>query len=53
MIRIIKSNRLRWGGHAACIEKKRNSHRVSEGNPKEKRTLGRARRRWDDAVVCS
>jgi hypothetical protein len=32
IIRTIKSRRMRWAGHVACIESKRNAYRILAGN---------------------
>jgi hypothetical protein len=45
-IRIIKSRRMRLGGHVARMGEKRNAYRLLVGKPKGKRPLGRPRRRW-------
>jgi hypothetical protein len=37
---------MRWTGHVARIEEKRNAYRILVGKPEEKRSLGRPRRRW-------
>jgi hypothetical protein len=50
IIRIIKSRRMRWGGHVARMEEKRNAYRLLVGKPEGKRPLGRPRRRWVDNV---
>jgi hypothetical protein len=46
IIRIIKSRRMRWAGHVAGMEEKRNACRLLVGKPEGKRPLGRPRRRW-------
>jgi hypothetical protein len=46
LIRIIKSRWMRWAGHVARIEKKRNAYRLLVTKPEGKRLLGRPRRRW-------
>jgi hypothetical protein len=46
IIRIIKSRRMRWAGHAARVGEKRNACRLFVGKPEGKRPLGRPRRRW-------
>jgi hypothetical protein len=46
IIRIIKSRRMRWTGHVAPMQEKRNVYRLLVGNPEGKRPLGRPRRRW-------
>jgi hypothetical protein len=50
IIRIIKSRRMRWEGHAAQIGEKRNVYRLLVGKPEGKRPLGRPRRRWEDNI---
>jgi hypothetical protein len=49
IIRIIKS-RMRWAGHVARMEVKRNAYRLLMGQPEGKRPLGRPRRRWVDNI---
>jgi hypothetical protein len=43
IIRIIKSRRMRWAGHVARMEEKRNVYRLLAGKPEGKRLLGRQR----------
>jgi hypothetical protein len=50
IIRIIKSRRMRWAGHVARMGEKTNAYRLLVGKPKEKRPLGRPRRRWVDNI---
>jgi hypothetical protein len=50
IIRIIKSRRMRWAGHVAHMEEKRNVYRLLVGNPEGKRPLGRPRCRWVDNI---
>jgi hypothetical protein len=45
IIRMIKSRRMRWAGHVARIEAKKNAYRILMGKPDGKRPLGRPRRR--------
>jgi hypothetical protein len=45
IIRMIKSSRMRWAGHVALMEEKRNAHRILVGKTEGKRPLGRPRRR--------
>jgi hypothetical protein len=47
---MIKSRRMRGAGHAARIVEKRNAYKIFVGKPKEKRLLGRPRRRWVDSI---
>jgi hypothetical protein len=45
MIRRIKSRTMRWSGHVARMEMKRNAYRILVEKPEGKRPLGRPRRR--------
>ena len=47
---MIKSRRMRWAGHVACMEEGRGVHKVLVGKPEGKRPLGRPRRRWEDNI---
>jgi hypothetical protein len=46
-VRVIKSRKMRWAGHVACMEENRGVFRVLVGKPEGTRPLGRARRRWE------
>jgi uncharacterized membrane protein YciS (DUF1049 family) len=48
IIIIMKSRRMRWAGHVASMEKKRDAYRILVGKPEGKRRLGRPRHRWED-----
>jgi hypothetical protein len=48
--RVIKSRRMRWAGHVACMGKERGVYRVLVGRTECKRPLGRPRRRWEDNI---
>jgi hypothetical protein len=50
IIRMIKSRRMRLGGHVARVEEKRNAYRILVGKPVGKKPLGRPRRRWVDNI---
>jgi hypothetical protein len=50
IVRVVKSSRMRWAGHVARMGKNIGVHRVLVGKPKEKRPLGRPRRRWEDNI---
>jgi hypothetical protein len=39
IIRVIKSRRMRWAGHAAQMGEKRNAYRILVGKPEGKRPL--------------
>jgi len=49
-VRVIKSRRMRWAGHVACMGEKRGVYRVLVGKPEGRRPLGRPRRRWVDNI---
>jgi hypothetical protein len=44
IITVIKSRRIRWEGHVACVEEMRNPYSILGGRPEEKRPLRRHRR---------
>ena len=41
--RVVKSRRMRWVGHVACMGEKRGVYRVLVGKPEGRRPLGRPR----------
>ena len=47
-MRVVKSRRMRWAGHVARMEERRDVYRVLMGKPDGKRPLGRPRRRCED-----
>ena len=46
----IKSRRIRWEQHVACMGEGRGIYRLLVGKPKGKRPLGRPRRIWEDDI---
>jgi hypothetical protein len=50
IVRVIKSRRMRWSGHVACMGEWRGVYRVLVWRPKGKRPLGRPRCRWEDNI---
>jgi hypothetical protein len=50
IVRVIKSRRMRWAGHVACMGEGRGAYRVLVERPKGKRPLGRPRCRWEDNI---
>jgi hypothetical protein len=50
IVRVVKSRRMRWAGHAARMGEGRVVYRVLVGKPEGKSPLGRPRRRWDDNI---
>jgi len=47
---VIKSRRMRWVGHVACMRERRGIYRVLLGKPEGKRPMGRPRHRWEDNI---
>jgi hypothetical protein len=50
IIRAIKSTKMRWTRHVACMEQVRNACNIFVGKPDGKRPLGRSKRRWEDNI---
>ena len=50
IVRVIKSRRMRWAGHAARMGEGRGVYRVLVGKPEGKRQLRRPRLRWEDNI---
>jgi len=48
---VIKSRRIRWEGHVACMWEIRNAHRILDGKLKGKRPLGISRRTLEKTVL--
>jgi hypothetical protein len=44
------SRRVRWAGHVARMQAKRNAFKFLVGKPEGKRPLGRRRRKWKDNI---
>ena len=49
-VRVIKSRRMRWVEHVACMGERIGVCRVLVGKPEEERPLGRPRCRWEDNI---
>jgi hypothetical protein len=47
---MIKSRRMRWAGHVARMEEKRNAYGIPVGKPEGKTPLGRPKHRWVDKI---
>ena len=47
IVQVIKSRRMRWVGHVACMGEGKGVYRVLVGEPEGKRPLGRPRHRWE------
>ena len=54
IILLIKSRRVRWAGHVACMGDRRGLYKVLVRRPEGKRLLERPRRRWEDDIkwIC-
>jgi len=50
IVRVIKSRRIRWAGHVACMGEERGVYRVLAGKSEGNRPLGRPRHRWVDNI---
>jgi len=50
IVRVIKSRRMSWAGHVACMGVRRGVFGVLVGKPEGKRPLGRPRHRWEDNI---
>jgi hypothetical protein len=49
IVQVIKSIRIRWVGHVACIGKRRGVYRILVEKPERKRPLSRPRHGWEDS----
>jgi hypothetical protein len=49
IVRLIKSRRMRWVGHVACVGGS-GVYRVQVGRPEGKRSLERTRHRWENNI---
>ena len=47
IIRIIKSRRIRWAEHVACMGEMRGAYRILMGKSEGNRSLGRPRHKWE------
>jgi hypothetical protein len=50
IIRLIKSRRMRWVGHAGQMEETMNAYRILVGKPEGKRPLGKCIHRCEDNI---
>ena len=51
IIWVIKSRRMRWEGHVACMGERRGGYRVLVGKPEGKIPLGRLRSIWEFIII--
>jgi hypothetical protein len=47
---MIKSRRVRWAGHVACMWEKPDAYRILVGKPEGQSPLGRNRCMWEDNI---
>jgi len=50
IVRVIKSRKMRWAWHVACMGQERGVYRVLVGKLEGRRPLGRPRHRWVDNI---
>jgi len=50
IVRVIKSRRMRWAGHVACMGEERGVYRILLGKPEGRRPRGRPKHRWVDNI---
>jgi hypothetical protein len=50
IIKVIKTRRVKWGGHVACMGHIRNSYKIIVGKHEGKRPLGRSTCGWEDNI---
>jgi hypothetical protein len=50
IIRVIKSRRVRWAGHVACIGEMRNAYRILFCKPEGKRFIGKPSHKCEDDI---
>ena len=50
IILVIRSRRMRWAQHVACMGEIRNAYKLFVAKPEEKRKRGRTRHRWEDNI---
>jgi hypothetical protein len=48
---MIKTKRIGWVGHAACIQEMRNANQILVGKPDGKKQLRRPKHRWTDITM--
>ena len=50
IFQVIKSRRMRWAGHVACMRERRGIYKVLVGKPEGRRSLGTTRHRWEGNI---
>jgi hypothetical protein len=50
VVGMIKSRRMRWAGHVACMGERIDVYGVLVGKPEGNRLLGRPRSRWENNI---
>jgi hypothetical protein len=49
-IKAIKSRRIKWAGHVACLCQMKNAYKIMFRKPEGKRLLGRPKCRWEGNI---
>jgi hypothetical protein len=52
IIKVIKTRRMRWAGHAAWMGEIRNAYKILFRKPAWKRPFRRPRHKWEDNLEC-
>ena len=50
IVQVIKSRRMRWTGHVACTEERKDAYRDLVKKPEGKRPLGNPSHRWEENI---
>ena len=50
IVRVIKSRRMKWAGHASLMGERRGVYKILVVEHEGKRLLGRPRRRWENNI---
>jgi hypothetical protein len=50
IITVIKSRRMRWVGHVACMGEMKNTYKILIREPEGRRPLRKCRHRWEDNI---
>jgi hypothetical protein len=50
IIHVIKTRRIRWTRHVACMRERKRAYRILVRKPEEQRPLGRPGRRWEHNI---
>jgi hypothetical protein len=51
IVQVIKSRRMRWLGHVACMEEGRGAYRVLVEKPEGREPRGKPRHGWEENIM--